>query len=235
LPVLQELKLPALCFVLPALSANGSSIWTDAIHERILLTTATQVDLTNFGLNHFFFADLHGIARLHVASAITTAAKSMPDNTRKELLEYLAASCPVEPGKQMPDFRLMTIDEIRNLVAKGFEIGLHTNTHPILSNLSRAEQEKEILGSAEILKQQNMRFIPLFAYPNGGPQDFNEDSIQVLKNAGLKAAVTSIDGFYRFQDDAYNIRRIPIGSDTTWFEFKARLSGLFYFLKRITV
>jgi peptidoglycan/xylan/chitin deacetylase (PgdA/CDA1 family) len=62
--------------------------------------------------------------------------------------------------------RAVTSQELSMLAEAGHEIGCHTRTHPILTQLSRAELKDEINGSMEDLKCLGCKVLSI-AYPNG--------------------------------------------------------------------
>jgi hypothetical protein len=46
------------------------------------------------------------------------------------------------------------------------------------------------------------------------------------------AALTTVDGLWEQQTDRFSIPRIAIGAGISRWEFKARLSGFYYFLRQ---
>lgn len=72
------------------------------------------------------------------------------------------------------------------------EIGAHTLTHPNLANLPEKEQEKEIFEGKIKLEQIINEEISGFAYPFGGKDSFNSETINLVKKAGLEYACANI-------------------------------------------
>jgi hypothetical protein len=85
----------------------------------------------------------------------------------------------------------------------------------------------------EDLEKNDISFVPIFAYPNGGRADFNSDTKEILQSCGIRLALTTVDGLHNRADDPMAVKRVAIGPDCAYYEFKARLSGLFYFLQRL--
>lgn len=229
-PILANLNLRAICFVLPGLSQRGEQIWADDLFEFLLSHPAGDLDLSghNLGIIHL---TTEKSDRAEVISDLIERLKALPAAERNRLIDDLM------PGKDSPNFqrhglfRLMTVNQINELAAgREFEIGLHTDSHPIMSTLTPEQQEREITGAIENLKIGEIRFLPIFAYPNGRPQDFNGETIAALKRLKIHAAVTTVDTLWERSNDRYNIPRIGIGGDISRWEFKARLSGFFYYL-----
>ncbi len=95
------------------------------------------------------------------------------------------------------------VNEIKNV----FSIGCHTHSHPILPNISLKRKQEEIKKSKELIKKKTGTTPKSFCYPNG---DFDEETINVIKNNGFKLAFTTIFGKNNQEINPYKIRRIPI-------------------------
>lgn len=161
--------------------------------------------------------------------------KTMPHSTRQTAVAAILQATGQNPQANTTPFRLMNPEQIKELANSAeFTICAHTDTHPILSTQNRDEQKTEISGSIAAIKQWNIPTAPLFAYPNGRAQDFTDETIALVKEAGCKAAVSTIDGLYTSGDDLFRIKRINIGGDISDAEFRARCSGLYYFLTNQT-
>jgi len=229
-PILKERGLRAICFVLPALSERGELVWPDDLYGRLLSGPCDHLDWNRYELGHI----RHGHDKKTAARDIIHILKSRPHSERTAFLDYLRRECPLDDSLKS-EMALMTPDEIKELAESDeFEIGPHTDTHPILSTMSPDQQEKEIADSINRIESWGIEPVPLFAYPNGRPEDFNEATIEILVESGVKAAVSTQDGFHSPADDRYRINRIPVGADMSRREFNARLSGFFYFLKQLT-
>jgi len=84
-----------------------------------------------------------------------------------EKRESIVAALSEEAGSPAPDAQAMTWDQIRELAVAGVEIGCHTVSHPILSQLSPDRQKEEILTASRRLEQELGRPPRFFAFPNG--------------------------------------------------------------------
>jgi len=105
-------------------------------------------------------------------------------------------------------------DELRVMSDQGVEIGAHTVTHPILSLLTEAEMENEIVSSKKTIENCLNKKVQFFAYPNGGRNDFTQTTIMLLKKAGFRAAFSCYGGFNagNIIENKYSLNRIPMGS-----------------------
>jgi peptidoglycan/xylan/chitin deacetylase (PgdA/CDA1 family) len=109
------------------------------------------------------------------------------------------------------DHRPLSADEVLKL-AEGnlIEIGAHTMTHPVLSNLAIAEQRTEIFKSKTFLEKILQRPISSFAYPYGARSDYTRDTVSIIEEAGFDCACSNFPGFVRKGADIYELPRVLV-------------------------
>jgi peptidoglycan/xylan/chitin deacetylase (PgdA/CDA1 family) len=114
--------------------------------------------------------------------------------------------------------RMMTVEELRDLAAAGFEIGSHTVTHPDLSELDYESCLMEMVESSRALERLLGSPVRTFAYPYC---HFGPAAVAAVKEAGFFAAVTchGRGGWNR-----YELRRSMI----------SRKDGIAIFLLKLT-
>ncbi|MCZ6863643.1 MAG: polysaccharide deacetylase family protein [Alphaproteobacteria bacterium] len=80
-------------------------------------------------------------------------------------------------------------EDVRTLLERGHEVGVHTENHPFLTSLSDEEIRCEVLESLGRLRSiTGNDALPLhFAYPDG---DYNERVVSALKHCGASSACT---------------------------------------------
>jgi peptidoglycan/xylan/chitin deacetylase (PgdA/CDA1 family) len=117
--------------------------------------------------------------------------------------------------------RMMTIDELRDLVAAGFEIGAHTVTHPDLSKLDYENCFHEVLESKSELERILGVSVRTFAYPFC---EYGPHAIAAVEAAGFTAAVTCGSGIGSW--NAYELPRSIISRLDGMTSFLFKLSGL---------
>ena len=97
----------------------------------------------------------------------------------------------------------MEKDEIKNLFDRGFEIGAHTLTHPVLTTIEfEKELWNEIKGSKDYLEKIIGAKIYCFCYPKG---QFNSKILEFVRSAGYKYARTVGEGCTANPDNPYII------------------------------
>ncbi|MBI2009888.1 MAG: polysaccharide deacetylase family protein [Candidatus Chisholmbacteria bacterium] len=81
--------------------------------------------------------------------------------------------------------KLLTMKQIKSLVAKGWTIGGHSATHADFLKLGASEIQKEIVDSKSELERKLGIKIKYFSYPKGV---YTQKIIRAVKRAGYKAA-----------------------------------------------
>jgi peptidoglycan/xylan/chitin deacetylase (PgdA/CDA1 family) len=101
------------------------------------------------------------------------------------------------PADEADPMAPLTVAEVRALAqTPGIEIGAHTAAHPILARGSVEQQCAQIARSKARLEDWIGRPVTAFAYPNGRPsQDYNADTVALVKGSGFETAFTSRTGF----------------------------------------
>jgi peptidoglycan/xylan/chitin deacetylase (PgdA/CDA1 family) len=114
--------------------------------------------------------------------------------------------------------------EVREMAKGGITFGAHTISHPHLSQLDRKGQKKEIEGSLKALSVhiRHRGRIPFFCYPYG---DYNETTLKILKELGVKSALTVELGVYRQGDNPLEIKRLGVSGVAAQGQIKMRGYG----------
>ena len=112
----------------------------------------------------------------------------------------------------------LTPTMIREMAAAGMTFGFHTETHPVLSRLSRHDQRCELIdGVEQIMALTGQPSVP-FCYPYGHSYTYNADTLELLAEAGYSMAfntirraadVTSDD---RFELPRFDTRDLPFNA-----------------------
>jgi peptidoglycan/xylan/chitin deacetylase (PgdA/CDA1 family) len=173
LPVFAEFDCPVTVFLATGFLDGSTWLWWDRVTEA-----------------------LSRIGQAREAATRIEALKRLPEEERVSALDALAAESgmPVDTPPP-PHCAPMTWDMVRNAGARGVTFGPHTVTHPILSRTGAQQAEREITESWRRVREETGAAIPVFCYPNGGPEDQGPREFRLVEDAGLRAAVTTIPGF----------------------------------------
>lgn len=103
--------------------------------------------------------------------------------------------------------------QIETLQKEGMEIGSHTLSHVDLKNVSFPEARRQVSDS----KQD----ATVFCYPSGR---YNQQDVNIAKESGYVAAVTTLEGIATEKSDLYQLPRLRI-KNVTIEDFIKQVSG----------
>jgi peptidoglycan/xylan/chitin deacetylase (PgdA/CDA1 family) len=124
---------------------------------------------------------------------------------------------PILNSPQSP-FHAVTWPQLTEMVNEGLAVGSHTVTHPILSSLSVEELHYELATSA-ITIHQHLGIPPTgICYPNGRPEDINEDVIKTAKQLGYTYGLMGRNSKFN-PKRTFKIGRIAANKDFFYFKW----------------
>jgi len=153
-----------------------------------------------------------GSASLTPGQAVAWSKRLTPDR-RKEFMELLRR-CAGSETAFAPDDLIMDWRELSELAQAGHEIGSHSRTHPILTQLDDEHLRDELAGSRSTIEKGLKQPVVSFCYPNGDLDDRVEAAVT---KAGYDCAVTVEAGINTTAQQPLRLRR--------WFIHEDRLRG----------
>jgi peptidoglycan/xylan/chitin deacetylase (PgdA/CDA1 family) len=109
-------------------------------------------------------------------------------------------------------------EQIRELLAAGFEIGSHTVSHRELHKLSETDQIRQIRDSKLSLEQRFNTQVVSFCYPVGR---YTDVTTRLVREAGYLGAVTTQPGVPSDTTNAYTIPRQRVSGGMSLSSFTA--------------
>lgn len=215
---------PATLYVVTSL-IGGASLWYYRMAHAIQNAGRPVLDLDFLDLGRVDVAD----ARLHpqLLQQLADRIKSLPPLEVEPAVERIVTLA--EPAEPMPEAgEMLGWDGISELQTHGIEIGVHTHTHPLLSQADDDHAREEITVSTSVLRHGLGRQPRHFAYPNGRAEDFGQREIDLLRAAGYATAVTTIERLNRAGTDPYRIGRIN-ANEARFRSPRGRLSKALFF------
>lgn len=82
----------------------------------------------------------------------------------------------------------LSADQVRHMSAGGMTFGFHTETHPVLSRLSRDRQRAELRDGPSMIRALTGQQGVSFCYPYGLAHTYNADTLSVLEECGYTMA-----------------------------------------------
>jgi len=116
---------------------------------------------------------------------------------------------------------LLSADGLREIAARGVEIGSHTTTHPDLRGVSPEQLHEEVAGSANRLRELGLQRPRAFAYPYGC---WDERVARAAREAGYEVAFTVDRGVVRGDTDRYSLPRVSVHAGDTGFKLHLKLA-----------
>lgn len=200
-PVMESIGLTATVFVAAGF-LGGGQMWNDTILDSVR-RAGNELDLSRIGLGRFEIPNT--AARRGVSQSLVESLKYLePDDRARKVLQIAETV-----GLESPSEVMLSPEQVRSLVRRGFHIGAHTINHPILTRIDLASARHEIVASRGILEDVSGSRIRLFAYPNGHPaRDYGLKHVEIVKHAGFLAAVSSAWGVGRPTSDPFQLPRL---------------------------
>ncbi|NQD35612.1 polysaccharide deacetylase family protein [Permianibacter sp. IMCC34836] len=200
LPLLQRLQLHATFFIATAFT-DGDLMWNDWLTEAVRQHASGELDLTQVGLGKTLLSD-DIEQRRSVLGPLRQKLKYLPAPARMAVVAQLRSLVP-EPPRLM-----MNASELNAMQAAGMTLGGHTHDHHVLATLTTDEARWQIQHNRQRLTELLGSAPTLFAYPNGKPgQDYRREHVELVREAGYRAAWTTEHGAWNGRSDCFQIPR----------------------------
>lgn len=203
-PILKKHRLPATLFVATGHIGTNGMMWNDRVSWAFKHTGRKDftVDIANRRLK---FSLRSTRDRIRSLSLVLETLKAVSDTEKSCIIDSVVTELNregAEPGRLM-----LSWGELRQMVEEGWEVGSHTVNHVILTRVQASVVNDELRKSKETLQRELQCPISLFAYPNGKQPDFDLSIKGLVRQAGYKAAVTTLDGLNDRSTDPFEMRR----------------------------
>ena len=200
-PILQRYGLHATFFIASGF-LDGGRMWNDTLIESVRRATVTSIDCTVLQLGQIGVDTIE--AKRSALQRLIPAIKHLLGQQRTEMVEYVREAC----AASLPQDLMMTSAQLKALRDLGMGIGAHTMNHPILAKTPAQVARDEIASNRDFLEGLLGERIGLFAYPNGKKDtDYTAEHVEMVRQLGFDAAVTTNWGACRSTSDRYQLPR----------------------------
>ena len=156
--------------------------------------------------------------------------------TLENVLQGKPFAHDVAQGNQ---FAPNTLDQLRQMISAGIEIGAHTCSHPDLGRVTDEKRlEHEILEAGQRLGDLLNRPVRYFAFPFGQRANLSSRAFELAREAGYQAACSAYGGYNFPGDDPFHLQRIPVDDEMTrlknWVTVDPRKFGIRRFTYRVS-
>jgi peptidoglycan/xylan/chitin deacetylase (PgdA/CDA1 family)/CelD/BcsL family acetyltransferase involved in cellulose biosynthesis len=203
-PILQAYNVPATIFLTTGCMDSHEPLWFEQLSHSLKHTEREFIDLELDIPRRFWLRTRE--ERLQANLRIFELLRSYQNAERKEALFRVLSELSVADHGERRD-HMLTWDQIRLMKQQGIAFGGHTVTHPFLSRVPRSQLTGEILECKRRIESELQSNVEYFAYPHGRQEDFTNETKQAVRDAGYRAAVTSIWGLNHSAIDPMELRR----------------------------
>ncbi|MCJ8321271.1 MAG: polysaccharide deacetylase family protein [Colwellia sp.] len=198
---LQEQNIKASFFICTDGIVNGF-LWDEEIANVFLQMSTTRTELSILGVTF----DVSTYAKRQKSMLSLIELLKYKTLIERELV--INELCQITQTTKAP-YSFLTKANILEMHQAGMTIGAHTHKHPILCCETYDVAYNQIHKSKLILEDIISEKVDYFAYPNGKYQkDFNIEHMDMLKNMGFKAALSTNWGSLKdLSKERYTIKR----------------------------
>lgn len=165
--------------------------WDAKVRYLFETTNARELEFISTGGHKCKFMMKDLTESLVVMRVIREKLKKETEKNLSLKIKILEEQLDVELPKIAPEkYRSLSWNDVKSMEGQGVNFIPHTRSHIILSNLSPKRATEEIEGSIREIKR-HIDPLPLFIYPNGQHEDFNEDHIKTLQDNGIQGAFST--------------------------------------------
>ena len=250
-PILEKYQIPAVVFITTDMIGTGKLIWAVELIERLVSWKQTQFSL---GSTMYTLPPPNTPERTWVVSEMMGAIRTLSSHQSQALTERVwnETTLDLDTPWKKELYEFMNWDEVRQIHRRGFTIGAHTVTHPILSNLepdelevelstssiliekelcnlheqAEAKELDELKGFVEQVKKESDIKIDTIAYPFGSEYDYSDRVIDKARELGYRLGFTLTERRNPEVLDPMRIDRICVCNDLSLASFRAIISGI---------
>lgn len=217
-PVLRRHGIPATIFLVTGCVGTGRIPWHDQVLLAFAATRRREIRLPADPASAPPVPLGTVEERRDAAFRALAALKPLPEAERLSSIESLRAE--LGDDGETPGL-MLDWDRVRAMRRAGVRFGSHTETHPILSRVTTERAREEVTRSKREIERALEEEVTLFAYPNGRAEDYTDETVALLREAGYRAAVTTSFGVNEAGDDPFRWRRgTPWEGDPARFALK---------------
>lgn len=238
-PILQEHSLSCLFFVTGgSLSEVPAMLWCEELYLMLLAardSVSLELARGEFAAHSVNVAEKRRLwwnLVNYLSRYNATARRSLLDDVRVQLHlpDDWSTALLTDPLRRR--FLMLNRAELRALVDAGMEVGAHTLTHSVLSQLSAAEAWCEISESRNKLGEAIGRPVWALAYPFGDAASVTEREREMAERAGFTCAFVNSGGGLGAQVPRFALPRVHVTSTMNLGEFEAHVSGFYRSLRQ---
>ncbi|WP_111641461.1 polysaccharide deacetylase family protein [Marinimicrobium alkaliphilum] len=198
-PVLLEAEAKPTLFAITDFADDLDWPWDAKVAYAVRSTRRDKIQLALDNQNTAISL-VNADARVEARRRLVSYAKRMSRTQVQTFLAALEVACDLTIPAKAPDgYRPASWDLLRASERQGLVIGSHSRSHNLLNAMDNEQVAAELNHSQNRLSTELVSPSGVFCYPSGTRFDFAPEHEQLVKQAGYKAAVSTISkvAFYR--------------------------------------
>jgi len=224
LPILCKYEIPATVYLTADCIETGEVAWYDRIFLALQVACGDYFEVP---IDNGLRLPLGSVERrIESAARIVSILRKTPVAQRRNICALLEQQIKL-PAEKLQG-RMLSWQQVREMRSAGVFFGSHTLSHPVLSQLSLEEAERELGSSKTILEKNLHEPILDFAFPFGRPEDCGPFAYEAAAHCGYRSAVTTTWGYNTAGANMHTLRRVQLGEERTEASFALQLHQAFF-------
>ncbi len=206
LPVLREYGITATAFLISKTLDPSFAVWTDTVEQLVARLETVRFPRYLGYLQSLDSSDF--VSKRAAVVKLKAYLRYLPARRREVAIRELLSVNGLTAEELETKNLYLKEEDIPQLVKANVEIGSHSHTHEVFSLLSREEARREIITSKRVLEQASGRPVTYFAFPSGTRGDFRPQDVSLVREAGYRAAFTTVRGAVRLNQGQFLLPRM---------------------------
>ncbi len=216
-PIMRELELPVTFFVTAGFVEQRLWFWPDQLRYLLDYSQEKTISTPMGGLE---------VKAQNTWEVIADHCLTLTQLKREEFFSDLQTQLKVILPDEVPDeYQLVSWEQLKEMSSSIVDIECHSMSHILMSQVSGDALIQEVSDSKSLIEAHLQQPVKGFCYPNGLPDDFNDETVNALQAAEYDYGITAYPSA-RPLEDIWGITRYPIG--TNFYEFEKVIYGIRY-------
>ncbi len=235
-PVLREFFMPATIFVATDFIDQKEFLWVDRVEYALANTRETQLKV-NINNHQYEYTLSSDDQKRRADSEIKSILKRFSSEKREPVIQGIENELKIKLTRQSKDAEIytpLTWSQMSEMIHSGFvTIGSHGSSHTIATSMASDAWAEELKHSRQRIQHMTRTRGELFSYPNGGQEDFNEQTQHMVEASGFQCALTTMVGTNHLKEDCFRLKRLNIHNGGDIDGFMRTLSSTWRFMRSI--
>ncbi|GJM02698.1 MAG: hypothetical protein DHS20C08_11990 [Rhodomicrobium sp.] len=229
-PLFEKYKIPMTIYIVSDYSSHKGELWWLAL-EEIIASHSSIMDPLNEGAK---LASATAAEKYAAFETIYWRIRHGDQQEQRRIIRRMATEHDYDID-ELTRREIMNWEELRELSKNEYvNFAAHTKSHYAMAHLTEEEARAEVMAGIEVMQKELGTAPAHFSYPYGDCQSAGRRDFQLMKELGLKTAVTTRKGVLHsaHKDHMMALPRISLNGEYQENRYiKLFLSGLPFLLR----